>query len=93
MSSMRFCAVAPSQRRVTTWLSLVCPDLTTSCFLSMYGCSTLIAPPKKYLVLLSSLEPANSSMLNGPFLPLPSPSRSTMYWPCSLPTFSLSNEA
>ena len=27
---------------------------TTSCFLSMYGCRTFIAPSKKYLVLLSS---------------------------------------
>ncbi len=67
MSSMRFCAVPPSQRRVVTWFSAVCLDWTTSCFLSMYGWSTLIAPLKKYRVLLSSLEPANSSMLNGPF--------------------------
>ncbi len=90
---MRFCAVVPSQRSVVTWLSWVCPDLTTSCFLSMYGWSTFMAPPKKYFVLLSSLEPANSSMLKGPFLPLLSPSLSTMYWPWSVPTFSLSNEA
>jgi hypothetical protein len=35
MSSMRFWAVPPSQRRVVTWLRLVWPDRTTSCFLSM----------------------------------------------------------
>ncbi len=35
MSSMRFCAVAPSQRRVVTLFSPVWPERTTSCFLSM----------------------------------------------------------
>ncbi len=90
---MRFCAVVPSQRRVVTLLSAVCPDLTTSSFLSMYGCRTFIAPSKKYLVLLSSFEPANSSMLNGPFLPVVSPNFSAMYVPWRVPTFSLSNDA
>ncbi len=35
MSSMRFWAVPPSQRRVVTWVSSVWPEPTTSCFLSM----------------------------------------------------------
>ena len=33
----------------------------------MNGLRVSIAPLKKYWVLLSSSEPANSSMLNGPF--------------------------
>lgn len=92
MLFMRFCAVAPSQRRVVTWLSAVSPDRTTSCLLSRNGCRRCNAPLKKYLVLLSSLEPANSSMLNGP-LPCSRPSLSMMKRACSRPTCSLSKEA
>ena len=63
---MRFCAVAGSQRRIATCSKSVWPVFTTSVPLSMHGLRTVIAPLKKNVALLSSGEPANSSMLNGP---------------------------
>ncbi len=75
--SIRDWATPPSQRCVATWLKSVWPLCTTSFFESMYGLSTLIAPLKKKPALLSSGEPAKSSMLNGP-LPSFSPRLSAM---------------
>ena len=63
---MRFCAVSCCQRSVATCSMSVWPDFTTSVPSSMSGWSTDIAPSKKKCALLSSSEPANSSMLNGP---------------------------
>ena len=96
---MRLCAVAGSQRRIATVLKSVCPLLTTSVPLSMYGLSTVIAPLKKNVALLSSGEPANSSMLNGPLAPpsepssflSPSPTSSDVA--CWTPTLKLSKVA
>ena len=94
---MRFCAVSCCQRRIATCSMVVCPLLTTSVPLSMNGWSTDIAPLKKKSALLSSSEPANSSMLNGPvavpgepsaFL-MPSPVSSALA--CATPTWKLSN--
>src|SRR5689334_15592051 len=65
--SIRFCAVAGSHRRIATVLKSFCPDFTTSVPSLIYGSSTLIAPLKKNVALLSSGEPANNSTLNGPF--------------------------
>ena len=96
---MRFCAVAGSQRRIATVLKSVCSLLTTSVPLSMYGLSIDIAPLKKNVALLSSGEPANSSMLNGP-LAVPSepsaflqPSPTSSEVACCTPTLKLSNVA
>ena len=66
---MRFCAVSCCQRSVAACSILVWPDFTTSVPSSMYFFSVSIAPSKKKCALLSSSEPANSSMLNGPFAP------------------------
>jgi hypothetical protein len=65
--------------------------LTTYSFASIFGCSTLIAPSKKNFALLSSGEPANSSMLHGlqPLAVRPSMSD----WPWITPTLKLSNDA
>ena len=73
---MRFCAVSCCQRRIATCSMSVWPDLTTSVPSSMNGLSVSIAPLKKKWALLSSSEPANSSMLNGP---LASPSEPSLF--------------
>ena len=63
----------------------------------MYGCRTDIAPLKKKVALLSSSEPAKSSMLSGPFSPAALPSLSVTPMPkssalaCATPTAKLSN--
>ena len=63
---MRLCAVSPSQLSVATCSMSVWPDFTTSVPSSISGWSTSMAPSKKKNALLSSSEPANSSMLKGP---------------------------
>ena len=73
---MRFWAVSWSQRRMATCSILVWPDLTTSVPSSMYFFRVSMAPLKKKWALLSSSEPAKTSMLNGPLVPVPLPSLS-----------------
>ncbi len=68
-------------------------DGHTSTPFSKYGCRMSHAPLKKYLALLSSGEPVNSSMLKGPFSPSLRPSWSTRYSASSLPTCSSWNVA
>jgi hypothetical protein len=74
---------------VAALAKLVSPLRTTNRPESICGRSTLIAPLKKKVALLSSADPANSSTLNGPS-PL-SPSRIAV--PCSTPTLKLSKVA
>ena len=63
---MRLCAFSCSQRWVATVSKSICFEGTTSVLSSRYGWSTDIAPSKKNPALLSSGDPAKSSMLNGP---------------------------
>ena len=94
---MRFCAVSCCQRRIATCSMAVWPLVTFSVPLSISGCRTDIAPLKKKNALLSSSEPANSSMLNGPVAEPGEPSSFLMPSPvrrafaCATPTWKLSN--
>ncbi len=94
---MRRWAVAWSHRRVAACSMSVWVDLTTSVPSSMSGWRTDIAPSKKKWALLSSSEPANSSMLNGPVAVPGWPSAVCRPRPvsralaCATPTWKLSN--
>ena len=86
---MRFWAFSAFQPWVTTWLKVVWPEATFRVPSSIFGFSTSMAPSKKTWALASSGEPANSSMLYGPFgfLAFMPSSRA---WPWSWPTLKLS---
>lgn len=60
---MRAWAFALSQSGVATWVNSVWPDTTTRVPSSIFGCSTLMAPVKKFGALGSAGPPPKSSML------------------------------
>jgi hypothetical protein len=64
---MRFCAFSAFQPWVTACSKSVWPETTLRVPSSIFGLRTSMAPSKKTLALLSSGEPAKSSMLYGPF--------------------------
>ncbi|MNV98737.1 hypothetical protein D3C71_1940220 [compost metagenome] len=81
---MRAWAWAPSQLGVATFSMACWPLRMTSLPLSMNGLSSDITPAYTTWALLSSVEPAKISRLNGP-LPCLSCNLSTIDWPCSTP--------
>ena len=86
---MRFCAFSAFQPCVTACSKVVCPDTIFRVPSSIFGLSTSMAPSKNTLALLSSGDPANSSMLYGPAALRPA-MPSSRAWPCSWPTLKLS---